>query len=151
MTVHASDPSRAEKIKREHQDKLRGKWHQVMQECETKRGQALKAEDSLRAYSQLTTELEDWFRVAPQKLEQANNYEGQLEAFTFEFDARQEQIKRLAQHQQELKRLNVGHNETAFYTINSRWQEISSQFKRFSGSKDKDKQHSDKKVELVRG
>ncbi|XP_031782469.1 dystrophin, isoforms A/C/F/G/H isoform X4 [Nasonia vitripennis] len=151
MTVHASDPSRAEKIKREHQDKLRGKWHQVMQECETKRGQALKAEDSLRAYSQLTAELEDWFRVAPQKLEQANNYEGQLEAFTIEFDARQEQIKRLTQHQQELKRLHVGHNETAFYTINSRWQEISSQFKRFSGSKDKDKQHSDKKVELPVG
>lgn len=149
MTVHSSDPSRADKIKCEHQDKLRGKWHQVMQECETKRAQALKAEDALRLYNQLINELEDWFRTAHQKLEQANNYEGQLEAFTIEFDARQEQIKRLTQCEQELKKLNVSHNENAFYSINSRWQEISSQFKRFSGSKDKDKQHSDKKVELV--
>lgn len=149
MTVHSNDPSRAEKIKQEHQDKLRGKWHQVMQECETKRTQALKAEDMLRAYNQLISELENWFRVAPQKIEQANNYEGQLESFTIEFDARQDQVKRLTQYGQELKKMNVGHNENAYYSINSRWQEISSQFKRFSGSKDKDKQHTDKKVEVV--
>jgi hypothetical protein len=149
MTVHASDPSRADKIKYEYQDKLRGKWHQVMQECETKRLQALKAEDALHTYNQLIRELEDWFHLAPQKLEQANNYEGQLEAFTLEFDLRQEQIKKLNQLQQDLKKFNVTHNETVYYTINSRWQEISSQFKRFSGSKDKDKKHTEKKVEMV--
>lgn len=149
LTVHTNDPARADKIKHDHQDRLRGKWHQVMQECEAKRTQALKAEEALRSYDTLVAELEEWFRLAPQKLEQANNYEGQLEAFTSEFDERQEQIKRLTQLEQELKRMNVGHNETAYYGLNSRWQEISSQFKRFSGSKDKDKQHTDKKVEMV--
>ncbi|XP_023248432.1 dystrophin, isoforms A/C/F/G/H [Copidosoma floridanum] len=151
LTVHSNDPNRAERIKHDHQDRLRAKWHQVMQECETKRAQALRAEDALRSYERLVSELEDWFRLAPQKLEQANNYEGQLEAFTIEFDARQEQVKRLGQLLQELKRLNVAHNETVYYGISNRWQEISSQFKRFSGSKDKEKQHTDKKVELPIG
>ncbi|XP_011503422.1 PREDICTED: dystrophin-like [Ceratosolen solmsi marchali] len=148
MTVHGTDPLRADTIKYEHQDKLRSKWHQIMQECETKRSQALKAEDTLYAYNQLIAELEDWFRLALQKLEQANNYEGQLEAFTLEFDLRQEQIKKLNQLQQDLMKFNVAYNETIYYTLNSKWQEISSQFKRFSGSKDKDKQHTDKKVEM---
>lgn len=149
MTVHVSDPARAEKIKKEHQDKLRSKWHQVMAETESRRVQAQKAEESLRQYNKLVAELEDWFRDAPLKLEQANNYEGQLESFTEEFDARQEQIQRLNDLGNDLKRLNIAHSENMRYRINSRWQEISTQFKRFSGSKDKDKLVNDKKVEMV--
>lgn len=148
MTVHVSDPVRAEKIKNEHQDKLRSKWHQVMAETESRRMQSQKAEESLRLYNKLIAEFEDWFRDAPLKLEQANNYEGQLESFTVEFDARQEQIQKLNDLSNDLKRLNVGHSENMRYRINSKWQEISTQFKRFSGSKDKDK-HNDKKVEMV--
>ncbi|XP_033212091.1 dystrophin isoform X3 [Belonocnema kinseyi] len=148
MTVHVSDPARAEKIKKEHQDKLRSKWHQVMTETESRRVQAQKAEESLRQYNKLVAELEDWFRDAPLKLEQANNYEGQLESFTEEFDARQEQIQRLNDLGNDLKRLNISHSENMRYRINSKWQEISTQFKRFSGSKDKDKLVNDKKVEM---
>ncbi|XP_051175836.1 dystrophin, isoforms A/C/F/G/H isoform X1 [Leptopilina boulardi] len=148
MTVHVSDPVRAEKIKNEHQDKLRSKWHQVMAETESRRIQAQKAEESLRLYNKLIAEFEDWFRDAPLKLEQANNYEGQLESFTEEFDARQEQIQKLNDLSNDLKRLNVGHSENMRYRINSKWQEISTQFKRFSGSKDKDKKVNDKKVEM---
>ena len=148
MTVHTNDPSRADKIKNEHQDKLRNKWQQVMAETDSKRSQALKAEEILKAYNKLTAELEGWLQVAPQKLEQANNSESQLEIFTSEFDVKQEQIKKLNQYQEDLRKLNISHSESTFYTINSRWQEISSQFKRFSGSKDKDK--LDKKVEVVR-
>lgn len=150
MTVHISDPVRAEKIKNEHQDKLRSKWHQVMSEIETRRTQAQRGEEMLRQYNAIITEFEDWFRDVPLKLEQVNNYEGQLESFTVEFDAKQEQIKKLNELAIELKKLNIGYAETIRYSINSRWQEVSSQFKRFSGSKDKDKHVTDKKVEVVR-
>lgn len=149
MTIHITDPTRAEKIKNEHQDKLRSKWHQVMAEIETRRKQAQKAEEVLRQYNIIITEFEDWFRDVPLKLEQANNYEGQLESFTEEFDAKQEQIHKLNELAVELKKLNVGYSESVRYNINSNWQKISSQFKRFSGSKDKDKHVTDKKVELV--
>ncbi|XP_078043653.1 dystrophin, isoforms A/C/F/G/H isoform X2 [Augochlora pura] len=148
MTVHASDPVRAEKIKNEHQDKLRSKWHQVMSEIETRRIQAQRGEDMLRQYNSLVAEFEDWFRDVPLKLEQVNNYEGHLESFTEEFDAKREQIHKLNDLAVELKRLNVGYSETVRYSINSRWQEVSSQFKRYSGSKDKDKHVTDKKVEV---
>ncbi|KAG7201714.1 hypothetical protein KM043_004438 [Ampulex compressa] len=148
MTVHVNDPARADKIKNEHQDKLRSKWHQVMTEIETRRIQAQRGEEVLRQYNGIIVEFEDWFRDVPVKLEQANNYEGQLELFTEEFDAKQEQIQKLNDLAVELKRLNVGYSETVRYNVNSRWQEIHSQFKRFSGSKDKDKHVTDKKVEL---
>lgn len=144
-----SDPVRAEKIKNEHQDKLRSKWHQVMSEIETRRTQAQRGEEILRQYNNIVAEFEDWFRDVPLKLEQVNNYEGQLESFTIEFDAKQEQIKKLNDIAVELKRLNIGYSETLRYSINNRWQEVSSQFKRFSGSKDKDKHVTDKKVEMV--
>ncbi|XP_011268951.1 dystrophin isoform X8 [Camponotus floridanus] len=148
MTIHMTDPGRAEKIKNEHQDKLRSKWHQVMAEIKTRRKQAQKAEETLRQYNNIITELEDWFRDVPLKLEQANNYEGQLETFTEEFDAKQIQIHKLNELAVELKKLNVNYSESVRYNINSNWQKVSSQFKRFSGSKDKDKQVIDKKVEL---
>ncbi|CAL7946059.1 unnamed protein product [Xylocopa violacea] len=148
MTVHTSDPVRAEKIKNEHQDKLRSKWHQVMSEIDTRRVQAQRGEEILRQYNNIVAEFEDWFRDVPLKLEQVNNYEGQLESFTVEFDAKKEQIHKLNDIANELKRLNVGYSETVRYSINSRWQEVSSQFKRFSGSKDKDKHVTDKKVEV---
>ncbi|KAL6266669.1 hypothetical protein P5V15_003508, partial [Pogonomyrmex californicus] len=148
MTIHMTDPARAEKIKNEHQDKLRSKWHQVMAEIETRRKQAQKAEEILRQYNHIITEFEDWFRDVPLKLEQANNYEGQLESFTEEFDAKQVQIHKLNELAGELKKLNVGISESVRYNINSNWQKVSSQFKRFSGSKDKDKHVTDKKVEL---
>ncbi|XP_076668299.1 dystrophin, isoforms A/C/F/G/H isoform X6 [Andrena cerasifolii] len=148
MTVHTSDPLRAEKIKNEHQDKLRSKWHQVMSEIETRRIQAQRGEEALRQYNSIIAEFEDWFRDVPLKLEQVNNYEGQLESFTAEFDTKQEQIHKLNDLVIELKRLNVGYSETVRYSINSRWQEVSSQFKRYSGSKDKDKHVTDKKVEV---
>ncbi|XP_053994200.1 dystrophin isoform X9 [Hylaeus volcanicus] len=148
MTVDMSDPGRAEKIKNEHQDKLRSKWHQVMSEIETRRIQAQRGEEILRQYNNIIADFEDWFRDVPLKLEQVNNYEGQLESFTAEFDAKQEQIHKLNDFAIELKRLNVGYSETVRYSINSRWQEVSSQFKRYSGSKDKDKHVTDKKVEM---
>nr|XP_031832544.1 utrophin-like isoform X2 [Nomia melanderi] len=148
MTVHTSDPVRAEKIKNEHQDKLRSKWHQVMSEIETRRIQAQRGEEMLRQYNNIIADFEDWFRDVPLKLEQVNNYEGQLESFTAEFDTKQEQIHKLNDLAVELKRLNVGYSETIRYSINSRWQEVSSQFKRYSGSKDKDKHVTDKKVEV---
>ncbi|XP_039307685.1 dystrophin isoform X10 [Solenopsis invicta] len=148
MTIHMADPARAEKIKNEHQDKLRSKWHQVMAEIETRRKQAQKAEEVLRQYNNIIAEFEDWFRDVPLKLEQANNYEGQLESFTEEFDAKQVQIHKLNELAAELKKLNVGYSESVRYNINSNWQKVSSQFKRFSGSKDKDKHVTDKKVEL---
>ncbi|XP_072751354.1 dystrophin, isoforms A/C/F/G/H isoform X4 [Anoplolepis gracilipes] len=148
MTIHMTDPGRAEKIKNEHQDKLRSKWHQVMAEIETRRKQAQKAEETLRQYNNIITEFEDWFRDVPLKLEQANNYEGQLETFTEEFDAKQAQIHKLNELAVELKKLNVSYSESVRYNINSNWQKVSSQFKRFSGSKDKDKHVTDKKVEL---
>ncbi|XP_020277682.1 dystrophin-like isoform X9 [Pseudomyrmex gracilis] len=148
MTIHMTDPARAEKIKHEHQDKLRSKWHQVMTEIETRRKQAQKAEETLRQYNNIIAEFEDWFRDVPLKLEQANNYEGQLESFTEEFDAKQIQIHKLNELAAELRKLNVGYSESVRYHINSNWQKVSSQFKRFSGSKDKDKHVTDKKVEL---
>ncbi|XP_070164121.1 dystrophin, isoforms A/C/F/G/H isoform X2 [Polyergus mexicanus] len=148
MTIHISDPRRAEKIKNEHQDKLRSKWHQVMAEIETRRKQAQKAEETLQQYNNIITELENWFRDVPLKLEQANNYEGQLETFTEEFDAKQAQIHKLNELAMELKKSNVSYSESVRYNINSNWQKVSSQFKRFSGSKDKDKHVTDKKVEL---
>ncbi|XP_018376994.1 PREDICTED: dystrophin-like isoform X9 [Trachymyrmex cornetzi] len=148
MTVHMNDPARAEKIKHEHQDKLRSKWHQVMAEIETRRKQAQKAEEVLRQYNNIITEFEEWFRDVPLKLEQANNYEGQLESFTEEFDTKQIQIHKLNELAVELKKLNVGYSESVRYNINSNWQKVSSQFKRFSGSKDKDKHVTEKKVEL---
>ncbi|XP_026673757.1 dystrophin, isoforms A/C/F/G/H isoform X3 [Ceratina calcarata] len=151
MTVHTSDPVRAEKIKNEHQDKLRSKWHQVMSEIETRRVQAQRGEEILRQYNGIVAEFEDWFRDVPLKLEQVNNYEGQLESFTVEFDAKQDQIHKLNDLAAELKRLNVGFSETVRFSINSRWQEVSSQFKRYSGSKDKDKHVTDKKVEVDMG
>lgn len=149
MTVHASDPVRAEKIKNEHQDKLRSKWHQVMSEIETRRLQAQRAEETLGQYNNIVAEFEDWFRDVPLKLEQVNNCEGQLELFTVEFDAKQEQLHKLNDLAIELKRLNVGFSETARYSINSRWQEVSSQFKRYSGRKEKEKHVKDKKVDVV--
>jgi len=149
MTIHMTDPMRAEKIKNEHQDKLRSKWHQVMAEIEMRRKQAQKAEEILRQYSNIITELEDWFRDVPLKLEQANNYEGQLELFTEEFDAKQAQIHRMNELAVELRKLNVGYSESVRYNINNNWQKVSSQFKRLSGSKDKEKHVTDKKVELV--
>ncbi|XP_014483281.1 PREDICTED: dystrophin-like [Dinoponera quadriceps] len=148
MTIHMTDPTRAEKIKNEHQDKLRSKWHQVMAEIEIRRKQAQRAEDILRQYNNVVAEFEDWFRDVPLKLEQANNYEGQLESFTEEFDAKQVQIHKLNELAVELRKLNVGHSESVRYNIHSNWQKVSSQFKRFSGSKDKDKHVTDKKVEL---
>ncbi|XP_067211421.1 dystrophin, isoforms A/C/F/G/H isoform X3 [Linepithema humile] len=148
MTIHMTDPARAEKMKNEHQDKLRSKWHQVMTEIETRRKQAQKAEETLQQYNNIIAEFEDWFRDVPLKLEQANNYEGQLESFTEEFDAKQVQIHKLNELAVELRKLNVGYSESVRYNINSNWQKVSSQFKRFSGSKDKDKHVTDKKVEL---
>ncbi|XP_026823551.1 dystrophin isoform X9 [Ooceraea biroi] len=148
MTIHMTDPVRAEKIKNEHQDKLRSKWHQVMAEIEMRRKQAQKAEEILRQYNNIIAELEDWFRDVPLKLEQANNYEGQLESFTEEFDVKQTQIHRMNELAVELRKLNVGYSESVRYNINSNWQKVSSQFKRFSGSKDKEKHVTDKKVEL---
>ncbi|XP_024942886.1 dystrophin, isoforms A/C/F/G/H isoform X6 [Cephus cinctus] len=148
MTVHMTDPVRAEKIKNEHHDKLRSKLHQVMSEAEARRQQAQKSDEMLRQYNKLVTEFETWFVDVPLKLEQANNYEGQLELFTEEFDAKQEQIRKLNELGSELKKLNIGHSDLVRYSINSRWQEISSQFKRFSGSKDKEKHVTDKKMEL---
>ncbi|KAG5326715.1 DMDA protein, partial [Acromyrmex heyeri] len=148
MTIHMNDPARAEKIKHEHQDKLRSKWHQVMAEIETRRKQAQKAEEVLRQYNNIITEFEEWFRDVPLKLEQANNYEGQLESFTEEFDTKQIEIHKLNELAVELKKLNVGYSESVRYNINSNWQKVSSQFKRFSGSKDKDKHVTEKKVEL---
>ncbi|XP_018303902.1 dystrophin isoform X8 [Mycetomoellerius zeteki] len=148
MTIHMNDPARAEKIKHEHQDKLRSKWHQVMAEIETRRKQAQKAEEVLRQYNNIITEFEEWFRDVPLKLEQANNYEGQLESFTEEFDTKQVQIHKLNELAVELKKLNVGYSESVRYNINRNWQKVSSQFKRFSGSKDKDKHVTEKKVEL---
>ncbi|XP_011876756.1 PREDICTED: dystrophin, isoforms A/C/F/G/H-like isoform X8 [Vollenhovia emeryi] len=148
MTIHMTDPARAEKIKHEHQDKLRSKWQQVMAEIETRRKQAQKAEEVLWQYNNIIAEFEDWFRDVPLKLEQANNYEGQLESFTEEFDAKQVKIHKLNELAAELKKLNVGYSESVRYNINSNWQKVSSQFKRFSGSKDKDKHVTDKKVEL---
>lgn len=149
MTVHTLDPVRAEKINNELQDKLRSKWHQVMTETESRRSQAQRAEEVLRQYNRILLEFEEWFRDVPQKLEEANNYEGQLESFTVEFDAKQELIQKFNELGVELKRFNVAFSETTRYNINSKWQEISSQFKRYSGSKDKDKHVTDKKMELV--
>ncbi|XP_043502595.1 dystrophin-like isoform X7 [Polistes fuscatus] len=148
MTVHTLDPVRAEKINNELQDKLRNKWHQVMTETESRRIQAQRAEEVLRQYNRILLEFEEWFRDVPQKLEEANNYEGQLESFTVEFDAKQELIHKFNELSVELKRLNVAFSETTRYNINAKWQEISSQFKRYSGSKDKDKHVTDKKMEL---
>ncbi|XP_015176032.1 PREDICTED: dystrophin-like isoform X3 [Polistes dominula] len=148
MTVHTLDPVRAEKINNELQDKLRSKWHQVMTETESRRIQAQRAEEVLRQYNRILLEFEEWFREVPQKLEEANNYEGQLESFTVEFDAKQELIHKFNDLSVELKRLNVAFSETTRYNINAKWQEISSQFKRYSGSKDKDKHVTDKKMEL---
>ncbi|KAI4501477.1 hypothetical protein M0802_003354 [Mischocyttarus mexicanus] len=148
MTVHTLDPVRAEKINNELQDKLRSKWHQVMTETESRRIQAQRAEEVLRQYNRILLEFEEWFRDVPQKLEEANNYEGQLESFTVEFDAKQELIHKFNELSVELKRLNVAFSETNRYNINAKWQEISSQFKRYSGSKDKDKHVNDKKMEL---
>lgn len=149
MMIHMTDPARADKIKNEHQDKLRSKWHQVMSEIELRRKQAQRAEDILRQYNNIVAEFEDWFRDVPLKLEQANNYEGQLESFTEEFDAKQVQIHKLNELAADLRKLNIGYSESVRYNINSDWQKVSSQFKRFSGSKDKDKHVTDKKVELV--
>ncbi|XP_046827212.1 dystrophin, isoforms A/C/F/G/H-like isoform X8 [Vespa crabro] len=148
MTVHTLDPVRAEKINNELQDKLRSKWHQVMTETESRRNQAQRAEEILRQYNRILVEFEEWFRDVPQKLEEANNYEGQLESFTVEFDAKQELIHKFNELSVELKRFNVAFSESTRYNINSKWQEISSQFKRYSGSKDKDKHVTDKKMEL---
>ncbi|XP_024887336.1 dystrophin-like isoform X9 [Temnothorax curvispinosus] len=148
MTIHMTDPARAEKIKNEHQDKLRSKWHQVMAEIETRRKQAQKAEEVLRQYNNIITEFEDWFRDVPLKLEQANNYEGQLESIIEEFDAKQVQIHKLNELAAKLEKLNVGYSKSVCCSINSSWQKVSSQLKRFSGSKDKDKHVTDKKVEL---
>ncbi|XP_011310315.1 dystrophin, isoforms A/C/F/G/H isoform X3 [Fopius arisanus] len=147
MKVHMLDPGRAEKIKNEHQDKLRSKWHQVMTEVDSRRVQAQKAEQLLKQYNKLISDFEKWFREVPAKLEQANNYEKQLESFTEEFDAKQEEIEKLNNLCNELKKLNVGYPEAIRYSINTRWHEISSQFKRYSGSKDKEKV-ADKKMEL---
>lgn len=149
MTVHIKDPGRAERIKNDHQDKLRSKWHQVMAEVDARRVQAQKAEEMLKQYNKLIAEFEEWFRDVPAKLEQANNYEGQLETFTEEFDTKHEQVQTLNNLCAELKKLNVGFPETVRYSINTRWQEVSSQFKRYSGGKDKEKLVTDKKVELV--
>ena len=149
MTVHMKDPARAEKINNDHQDKLRNKWHQVMTEVEARRVQAQKAEEMLKSYNSLIADFENWFRDVPAKLEQANNYEGQLETFTEEFDEKHQQVEKLNSLCAELKKLNVGYPEAVRYSINTRWQEISSQFKRYSGGKDKDKLVTDKKVELV--
>lgn len=149
MTVHMTDPVRAEKIKNEHQDKLRSKWHQVMAEIELRRKQAQKAEEILRQYNGIIAQLEDWFRDVPLKLEQANNYEGQLELFTEEFDVKQAQIQTMNELAVELRKFNVGYSESVRYNINSKWQKVSTQFKRLSGSKDKEKHVTDKKVELV--
>ncbi|XP_063994810.1 dystrophin, isoforms A/C/F/G/H-like isoform X4 [Diachasmimorpha longicaudata] len=147
MTVHMLDPTRAEKIKNEHQDKLRSKWHQVMTEVDSRRVQAQKAEQLLKQYNKLIVDFEKWFREVPAKLEQANNYERQLESFTEEFDVKQEEIEKLNNLCNELKKLNVGYPEAIRYSINTRWHEISSQFKRYSGSKDKEKV-AEKKMEL---
>lgn len=148
MTVHTIDPIRADKIKNEYQDKLRSKWHQVMSEVDGRRVQAQKAEQLFKQYNQLISDLEIWFKDVPAKLEQVNNYEGQLESFTEEFMIKQSEIEKLNNLCNELKKLNVGYPETIQYSINTRWQEISSQFKRYSGGKNKNKFVTDKKMEL---
>lgn len=148
MKIHTINPPRAEKIKNEHQDRLRSKWHQVMTEVESRRLQSQRGERLLKQYNDLITEFEKWFQDAPAKLEQVNNYEGQLESFAEEFDKKQLEIEKLNNLAIELKKLNVGYQDTIRYSINTRWQEVSSQFKRYSGSKDKDKNVTEKKMEL---
>lgn len=149
MKVHKVNRERADKIKNDHQDKLRSKWHRAMTEIEVKRASAQKAEETLRRYSGLVNELEDWLKCAPLKLERANNYEGQIESFAEEFDDKQRQVHAMNELSSELKTVNVGFSETQRYQINAKWHDISVQFKRFSGSKDKDKLVTDKKVEVV--
>ncbi|KAK0168745.1 hypothetical protein PV327_002516 [Microctonus hyperodae] len=146
MTVHTMDPVRAEKIKNEHQDKLRRKWHQVMTEVDGRRIQAQNAERLLNQYKKSISELETWFKDVPLKLEQANNYEGQLESFTDEFLVRQSDVEQLNKLCDELKKLNIEYHETVHRNINTRWYEISSQFKKYSNSKDKNKFVTDKKM-----
>ncbi|KAK0089618.1 hypothetical protein PV325_006328 [Microctonus aethiopoides] len=146
MTVHTMDPVRADKIKNEHQDKLRRKWHQVMTEVDGRRIQAQNAEQLLNQYNKSISELETWFKDAPLKLEQANNYEGQLESFTDEFIVRQNDVEQLNKLCDELKKLNIEYHETVHRNINTRWYEISSQFKKYSNSKDKNKFVTDKKM-----
>lgn len=148
MKVDMINPVRAKKIKHEHQDRLRSKWRQVMAEVDSRRLQSQTGERLLKQYNDLINEFEKWFQDAPAKIEQANNYEGQLESFADEFDVKQIEIEKLNSIAVELKKLNIGYHDTVRYSINTKWQEINLQFKRYSGSKDKDKNVVDKKMEL---
>ncbi|XP_044016172.1 dystrophin, isoforms A/C/F/G/H-like isoform X2 [Aphidius gifuensis] len=148
MKVDMINPVRAKKIKHEHQDRLRSKWRQVMAEVDSRRLQSQTGERLLKQYNDLINEFEKWFQDAPSKIEQANNYEGQLESFADEFDIKQMEIEKLNSIAVELKKLNIGYHDTIRYSINTKWQEINLQFKRYSGSKDKDKNVADKKMEL---
>ncbi|XP_049782226.1 dystrophin, isoforms A/C/F/G/H-like, partial [Schistocerca cancellata] len=140
LTVHSSDPSRAEQLKESSQDKLRDKWHQVKSETEFQKSQAQQAEQKFKAFSKLVDELEVWLRDARRKIDLANNDEGQLQGVKAAFDKKHLEFSRLNDMSNELTKLNVGHGEGTVAKINDTWTDIQEKFCQLhKGSKEKEK------------
>ncbi|XP_069695333.1 dystrophin, isoforms A/C/F/G/H isoform X7 [Periplaneta americana] len=140
LTVHSSDPSRAERLKESSQDKLRSKWQQVKSESEARKTEAQQGEDRLKEYNKLVAELQMWLKDAKRRLEQANNEEVQLKAFQEEFEKKEKEIASLNEKCNELERLRVGRDDTeeTVAAINEKWQDVHGQFQHFQkGSKEK--------------
>lgn len=130
----------ADYLKTNYQDKLRNKWSAVMSEIESKRSIARKAEDSLKEFNNLASQIQKWLDDIKPELKSANNYNNQSQSLREEFKSKEREIIKLNDIGKELKNLRVGYQEKLVNDINSDWTNVVEQYTTItSSSKDKEK------------
>nr|CAD7408349.1 unnamed protein product [Timema poppensis] len=172
LTVHASDPTRAEQLKESSQDKLRSKWLQVKTKAEScvphealswrsyrlcvigsqvSKSEAQQAEDKLKEFNRLVDDLDSWLREVQRKVEVANNDQGQLQSLQEEFERKQQAVQSLWEKSEELDHLQVGHGRSVVPRISDKWGEIQAHVQQFRKEQlvPEDKMDSTKEVAAV--
>nr|CAD7404044.1 unnamed protein product [Timema cristinae] len=151
LTVHASDPTRAEQLKESSQDKLRSKWLQVKAKAEVSKSEAQQAEDKLKEFNRLVDDLDSWLREVQRKVEVANNDQGQLQSLQEEFERKQQAVQSLWEKSEELDHLQVGHGRSMVPRISDKWGEIQAHVQQFRKEQlvPEDKMDSTKEVAAV--
>nr|CAD7448133.1 unnamed protein product [Timema bartmani] len=151
LTVHASDPARAEQLKESSQDKLRSKWLEVKTKAEVSKSEAQQAEDKLKEFNRLVDDLDSWLREVQRKVEVANNDQGQLQSLQEEFERKQQAVQSLREKSEELDHLQVGHGRSVVPRISDKWGEIQAHVQQFRKEQlvPEDKMDSTKEVAAI--
>lgn len=147
-TKHKINPNLANFLQSQYQDKLRIKWSKVMNEIDTKRNIAIKAEDELKEFNSLYQTLQKWLDNMKMEMETSNNFDMHSVALRSEFKAKEADVLKLNDIGKSLKSQRIGFHEKYLTETNADWIKVAEAYTAIcSPLKEKDK--SGKNVRLL--